>query len=349
MNKVKIGNRYVGEGEPVYIIAEIGSNFDGKIERAIKLIDLAKECGCDCAKFQSFLPDQIINKKSFETKQSFQVNWTKTVYDTYKDASLPREWHKELSERCKEIGIDFMSTPYDCEAVDLLDKLDVPAFKIGSGEITNLEFVEYVALKKKPVILGTGASNMGEIKDAVNTIYNTNNFNLVLLQCITQYPTPIEYANIRAMVTLQKAFDCPVGYSDHSQSHIVSLGAVVLGACMIEVHFTDDNDRVGPDHPFAHNPTLMKSMVTQIRQLEKALGSPIKQVEECEKETRIIQRRGLFAKMDWKQGARITRAMVDILRPCTGIEPKYLNQVLGMKVKENISEGEPVIWEKLSP
>lgn len=349
MNKIKLGNRYVGEGEPVYIIADIGSNFDGDLPRAIKLIDLAKECGCDCAKFQSFLPDRIINKKSFETKQSFQANWTKTVYDTYKDASLPREWHKELSERCKEIGIDFMSTPYDCEAVDLLDKLDVPAFKIGSGEITNLEFLEYVALKKKPVILGTGASNMGEIKDAVNAIYNTNNFNLVLLQCITQYPSPVEQANIRAMATLQKAFDCPVGYSDHSQSQVVPLGAVSLGACMIEVHFTDDNERVGPDHPFAHNPLMMKKMVYQIRQLTLALGSPIKQVEECEKETRILQRRSLFTVMKWHKGSKIGKEMVKILRPATGLEPRYLDSIVGMTVKEDFEESEPITWEKLSP
>lgn len=349
MNKVKLGNRYVGEGEPVYIIADIGSNFDGDIVRAKNLIDLARECGCDCAKFQSFLPDRIINRQSFEKKSSFQANWNKSVYDTYADASLPREWHQELSDYCALQKIDFMSTPYDTDAVDLLDKLNVSAFKIGSGEITNLEFLEYVALKKKPIILGTGASNMGEIKDAVSTIKNAGNYNIILLQCITQYPTPVEYANIRAMVTIQKAFDCPVGYSDHSQTHIVSLGAVALGACMIEVHFTDDNERVGPDHPFAHDPFMMAYMITSIRQLEKALGSPIKQVTECEKETRILQRRSLFTVMKYHKGTRITRSMVKVLRPAVGLEPKYLNAIEGLKAKEEIEESEPITWEKLLP
>ena len=349
MNKTKLGNRYVGEGEPVYIIAEIGSNFDGQLDRAIKLIELAKECGCDCAKFQSFLPDRIINAKSFETKQSFQANWTKSVYDTYKDASLPREWHKELKEHCNKIGIDFMSTPYDYEAVDLLNDLNVPAFKIGSGEITNLEFLKYVASKKKPIILGTGASNMNEIKDAVLAIESQNNYDIVLLQCITQYPTPIEYANIRAMVTIQKAFGCPVGYSDHTESCMVAFGAVSLGACIIEKHFTDNKSRIGPDHPFAMNPEVMGIMISGIRELEKSLGSPIKQVEECEKETRILQRRGLFAKEAIKSGKIINREMVESLRPAVGIETKNINQVVGHKAMSNIEKGEPITWEKLLP
>jgi sialic acid synthase SpsE len=349
MNKIKLGNRYIGEGEPVYIIADIGSNFDGQLDRALKLIDLAKECGCDCAKFQSFLPDRIINKKSFEKKTSFQSNWDKSVYDTYKDASLPREWHKELSERCKEINIDFMSTPYDYEAVDLLDELNVPAFKIGSGEITNLSFLEYVGSKKRPIILGTGASNMKEIADAVAAIQYSNNYDIILLQCITQYPTPIEYANIKAMVTLSKAFDCPVGYSDHSRGNIVALGAVALGACVIEKHFTDDNLRNGPDHPHSMNLRQMDSLVHDVKELEKALGSPIKQVEECEKETRIIQRRSLFTVMKWYKGSGITESMVKVLRPATGLEPKYLKQIEGLKAKEDIEECEPITWEKLSP
>jgi len=348
MEEIRVGNRYVGDGEPVYIIAEIGSNFDGDLSSALKLIDLAKSCGCDCAKFQSFLPDKIINKKAFGSKSSFQANWSKSVYDTYKDASLPREWHRKLADHCKEIGIDFMSSPYDKEAVDLLDSLDVTAFKIGSGEITNLEFLEYVGSKKRPVILGTGASNMEEIEDAVTTIRNTNNNDIILLQCVTQYPSPIEYSNIRAMVTLKEAFDCQVGYSDHSDGNITIIGAVSLGACVIEKHFTNNRNKIGPDHPFAADVSQMTLITHSVREIEKALGSSIKQLTEIEKETVIIQRRGLYTRQDWKQGARITRNMVDVLRPYNGLEPKCLSTLLGMKVKENISKGDSITWEKVS-
>lgn len=347
MNKIKIGNRYIGEGEPVYIIADIGSNFDGSLERAKSLIRLAKGCGCDCAKFQSFLPDKIISKKGFETKSSFQAKWGKSVYDTYKDASLPREWHKELSDYCKEVDITFNSTPYDYEAVDLLDELKVPFFKIGSGEIDNLEFLTHVAAKKKPIILGTGASNMREIRDAIKAIQSGGNNDIILLQCITQYPSPIEQANIRAMVTIEKAFGYPVGYSDHAISSVVSYGAVSLGACVIERHFTDSRKNISPDHPFAMEPQNMREMVFQIRLLEKALGSPIKQVTECEKETVILQRRGIVAANTIKAGEEITKDNIKLLRPAIGIPLRHINDILGRIVSDDIQEGEPITWEKL--
>ncbi len=349
MKKIKLGNRFMGEGEPVYIIAEIGSNFDGSLDRAKELVKLAKECGCDCAKFQSFLPEKIINKKAFETKCSFQSNWDKSVWDTYKDAVFPREWHKEVADFSKSIGIDFMSSPYDKEAVDLLDELNVPAFKIGSGEITNLDFLRYVASKKRPIILGTGASNMKEIAEAVVAIEGEGNYDLVLLQCITQYPTPIEHSNIKAMQTLQKAFGCLVGYSDHSEGYIVSLGAVATGACIIEKHFTSDRLLNGPDHPFAADVEDMKLTVDGIRKLEKAMGSHIKQLTDCEKETVIIQRRSIFAKTFIKRGSIITLNMVDILRPAIGLLPKELSMVTGHIAKVDIQEGEAITWEKLLP
>jgi sialic acid synthase SpsE len=241
-----------------------------------------------------------------------------------------------------------MSTPYDYEAVDLLDELNVPAFKIGSGEITNLSFLEYVGSKKRPIILGTGASNMKEIADAVAAIQYSNNYDIILLQCITQYPTPIEYANIKAMVTLSKAFDCPVGYSDHSRGNIVALGAVALGACVIEKHFTDDNLRNGPDHPHSMNLRQMDSLVHDVRELEKALGSPIKQVEECEKETRIIQRRGIYAKVNIETGTKLTEDMINILRPASDIQLNQLNQIIGRKTKVDIYEGDEIKWVNLS-
>jgi len=345
---LKLGNRIIGDEYRTYIIAEIGSNFDGSLKKACELIDAAKECGCDCAKFQSFIPDKIINRHAFQQRCSFQTKWNKTVYDTYRDASLPRKGHESLIQYCEAIDIDFMSSPYDIEAVDLLDELNVPAFKIGSGEITNLKFLEYVASKKKPIILGTGASNMGEIAEAVSVIHSQGNRDLVLLQCTTQYPTPLEHTNVRAMNILRKAFGCLVGFSDHSEGYIASLGAVANGACVIEKHFTLDKSLIGPDHPFAMDREDMTLLVEGIRKMEKAMGSHIKQLYDIERETVILQRRSLFAKTFIPCNAIITEDVIDTLRPATGIEPKYLNSVIGLRTTVDIKAGEPIEWEKLS-
>ena len=347
MHKIKIGDRYVGDGEPVYIIAEIGSNFDGNLEQAKKLADLAKEVGADAVKFQSFTPDKIIARKGFQTKSSFQAEWDKSVYEVYSDAMFPREWHGELAKYCREKGIHFFSSPYDREAVDLLDELGVPVFKIGSGEITNLSFLEYVARKRKPIILGTGASTLGEIEEAVNTIRTAGNEDIILLQCVTNYPSPIEQANIRAMVALGETFQVLVGYSDHSPGSVVPLGAVALGACVIEKHFTFDKTRKGPDHPFAMDVPEMTAMVWDIRLLEKALGSPVKRVYPAEAETVIIQRRSLFAKTDIPAGTVITEEMIEPLRPAIGVSPKYMEIIIGRKARVDIPEGEPITWDKI--
>lgn len=347
MKKVKIGDRWVGEGEPTYIIAEIGSNFDGSLEQAKKLVDLAKEAGADAAKFQSFLPDKIIAKEGFQTKTSFQARWEKPVYEVYKEAMFPREWHKEIADYCQQKGIHFFSSPYDKEAVDLLDEIGVPAFKIGSGDIDFLSLMDYIARKGKPVILATGASSMGEIKEAVNTIRAAGNQDIILLQCVTSYPSPHEVANIRAMVTLREAFQVPVGYSDHASGSIVPLGAVALGACVIEKHFTFDKTRKGPDHPHALDVPEMTDMVRDIRLMETALGSPVKQLTPAETETVIIQRRSLFAKKDIPAGTAITGDMIELLRPAIGILPKDENLVIGRRAKVAISKGEPITWEKI--
>ena len=347
MNKVRIGNRWVGEGEPTYIIAEIGSNFDGSLAQAKMLIALSKEVGADAAKFQSFLPDKIIAKRGFQTKVSFQSKWEKPVYQVYSEAELPREWLGQLAEYCKEKGIDFLVSPYDMEAVDRLEQIGVSAYKIGSGDITYLPLVEYIAKEGKPIILATGASSIGEIENAVDAIRSTGNNDIVLLQCVTNYPSPIEQANIRAMATLRQRFCVPVGYSDHSQGSIVSLGAVALGACIIEKHFTFDKTREGPDHPFAMDVLEMASLVHDIRLLENALGSPIKDVTDAESETRIIQRRSIFAKVDNCANSIITTGMIECLRPSIGIPPEYIGVVLGKKAITNIKAGEPIAWDDI--
>jgi len=347
MRRIAIGNRYVGDGEPAYIIAEIGSNFDGSLEQAKRLIDMAKEAGADAAKFQSFIPDKIIAAEGFKTKTSFQADWDKSVYEVYSEAMLPREWHQELAGYCREKGIHFLSSPYDRDAVDLLEKIGVFAYKIGSGEITNPAFLEYVAHKGKPIILGTGASLLGEVAEAVDAIRGTGNDDLILLQCVTSYPSPVQHANIRAMVTLRDKFQVSVGYSDHSPGSVVPLGAVALGACVIEKHFTLDKTRRGPDHPFAMDVPEMTAMIRDIRLLEQALGSSIKQVTPAETETVIIQRRSLFARVDIPAGTIITQEMIELLRPAIGIPPKDMPQVVGKEARVDIPAGEPITRDKI--
>lgn len=347
MNAIRIGDRWVGPGHPTYVIAEVGSNFDGDLDQAKYLADLAKECGADATKFQSFRAAEIVSRTGFRVKCSFQANWDRPVYDVYRAAEFPRPWHRELADHCRNIGIDFLSSPYDREAVDLLCELDVPALKIGSGDITHFELLRYLAHTGKPLVLGTGASTLGEVEEAVDLLRGEGNDQIILLQCITQYPSPIDQANIRAMQTLAQAFDLPVGYSDHSLGITVPLGAVALGACVIEKHFTFDKTRRGPDHPHALDVPEMTEMVRQIRLLEQALGSPVKRVEPCESETVVLQRRCLFAARDIRAGEVIAAEDVIALRPMIGIPPKFLPLVVGRQAQADIPAGEPITWDHL--
>lgn len=349
MKRIKIGDRWVGDGEPAYIVAEIGSNFDGSMERAKMLIDFAKDCGADAVKFQCFTPDKIISKEGFDKlRLGFQAKWEKSVYEVYKSAEFPREWHDELFNYATKKGLHFLSSPYDKEAADILDELGVPGFKIGSGDITWHEMLRYIAKKEKPIILSTGASTIAEIDEALKAIRSEGNDDIILLQCVTNYPSHFESANIRAMKAMGELFDVLVGYSDHTPGIVIPLGAVSLGACVIEKHFTDDKTRAGPDHPFAMNVREFKEMVDSIRTLEKAFGSPVKGLYEEEKETLILQRRCLRAAKDIAKGSKITEHMIDVLRPAKdALEPKYKETIIGREVKVDMKKGDPFTWEKI--
>lgn len=344
----KIGEKWVGPGYPCFTIAEVGSNFDGSLEKAKKMVDLAKQCGADSIKFQSFITEKIINRIAFEqgSQADFQKKWKKSVYEVYKSAEFPREWHAEIARYCKKKDIIFFSSPYDKEAVDLLEKIDVPAYKIGSGDVTFLQLVEYIAKKGKPILMGVGASTMSEVEEAVNVIRKHNN-ELLLMQCVTNYPFPFEEANVRAMQTLQQAFDVPVGYSDHTPGNLVPLLSIALGACAIEKHFTDDKNLPGPDHPFALDAKDFTLMVKDIRNAEAALGSPVKAIYTCEEKTKIVQRRSIFAARDIKKGTKISSDMLDILRPWHGLLPKYLDVVIGRTAQKDIKTGEAITWDKI--
>ncbi len=346
---IKIGDRLIGEGQPVFFIAEIGANFDNGLNKAKELAMAAKYAGADCVKIQSFLADKIVSGPSFAKMQLKGVHgtWGKPIEQVFKEAEFPREWHKELADYCKSIGIIFSSAPYDFEAVDLLDSLGVDFFKIGSGDITWLGMLEYIAKKGKPVILATGDSTLAEVDEAVRTIEKTGNNQLALLQCITNYPSKIESANINVLKTYQTAFDVIVGYSDHSPGDLVVLASVALGAKIIEKHITLSKEAQGPDHPHSMEPEEFRLMVKKTRLLEKALGSTKKEVVQEEQETVVVQRRSLHAIRDIKKGEIINVEDIIELRPAVGIPPKYKHIVAGRRAKTDLGKYEAIYWENI--
>jgi len=339
---IKIGNRQVGNNSKCYVIAEIGSNFNRNISTAKRLIKLAKDSGADAAKFQSFVPEKIISSRGFEKKLAFQTKWKKSVWEVYEEAQLPLSWHEELNQYAKSIGIDFMSSPYYYEAVDLLVKLRVPAIKIGSGEITNLEFLRYIGKTMRPILLATGASTMNEVEEAVRVIRSTGNKKIILMQAITQYPSPIEDANLKVLKTFREKFKINVGYSDHSPGSLIVLASILLGACVVEKHFTANKKMNGPDHPHSLDPKEFSQMVQKIRTLEIALGNGIKKVEKSEKETRIIQRRGIWTIKKISKGEKFTKSNIDVLRPTLGISATKYELVIGKTAKRNFESYEPI-------
>ena len=331
--KVRIGDRLIGKGEPTFIIAEVGSNHDGKLKQAKQLIALAKECGADAVKFQSFTANKLVSPKYHDIFQAFQK------------AELPSTWLEELFEFARSQDIVLMSTPFDEECASLFDHLDLPAFKIASGDITALPLLRHVARFDKPLFLSTGMATLSEVEEAINVIREQGNRDIILLHCVSNYPPRMEDANIRAMVTMRQAFKLPVGYSDHSNSIAVPLAAAALGACVIEKHITLSRTLPGPDHPHALEVDEFGKMVQQIRRLELALGSGVKSPVEAEIPERRWARRGIYAAKDIPKGTVITKDMLKIVRPCLNtLEPKYVDLVVGRVAGKDIAVHEPIDW-----
>lgn len=342
-----IDNMPIGENHPSYIIAEIGANFDGSLETAKEYCLAAKDAGANCAKFQSFKAEKIVSDEGFKLMNLKGVHgtWDQSVYDVFRKVEFPREWHKPISDYCNEIGIDFSTSPYDSDAIDLCIELNVPFIKIGSGEITWLEAIEKIALTQKPIFLATGDATMSEIDDAIRTIEKTGNKNLVLMQCITNYPSQIESANINVIKTYKSAYNVITGYSDHSPGDVVILGSIALGAKVIEKHVTLDNSNNGPDHPHSMNFNDFKIMIDKIRKLESALGSSRKFVVKEEQETVFVQRRGLYVNKYLPKGSVLKESDIEVLRPALGIYPKYKNIVIGKTLNKDIQKNTPLYWD----
>ena len=352
---MKIGSKTLGAEHPTYFIADIAANHDGNLERALELMTLAASAGADAAKFQHFRADHIVSDKWFRElggQQSHQSSWSKSVYEVYQDASLPWEWTKPLADHAKAIGIDFFTSPYDIEAIDFVDEF-VPAYKIGSGDITWLEAIDHIASKGKPVILATGAATLEEVDNAVATIAR-HGVSYSVMQCNTNYTGVSENMNhihLNVLNTYRERYpDALLGLSDHTHGDVTVLGAVALGARVVEKHFTNDITQEGPDHHFSMTPVSWREMVERTRELEAALGSGLKVVAENEKETVVIQRRGLRFAGPLKAGTPIAAEHLVALRPATPgiITPDHLEDVVGKTLIKDVEFHEMVTREHLS-
>ena len=350
----QIGKHWIGLDHPTYFIADIAANHDGDLERAKLLIRIARDAGADAAKFQNFQAAKIVSDYGFKHlggQLSHQASWKKSVFEVYQDATVPFDWTATLKEECDKVGIDYFSSPYDFEAIDMLEPY-VPAYKAGSGLISWPEAMVYMAKKDKPFIMSTGAADIGEVAYAVRAVMEVND-NIVLMQCNTNYTASLEnfdHIHLNVLKTYALMFpDVVLGLSDHTHGHATTLGAVALGARVIEKHFTDDTTREGPDHKFAMDPDTWAEMVARTRELERALGSADKRVAGNEADTSIVQRRCLRAARDIKKGEVFTREMIDILRPATigAIVPVEMDAVIGTRAIVDIPAGKELRWTEL--
>ncbi len=340
-------------GNKVFFIADIGSNHDGSLDRAIELVYLAAKNGADAVKLQHFKANTILNKNAFDNlpAKAHQEKWKKSVYQTYEDASTPTEWTKEILRACRDANVQFSTSPYSIELSDVLEEY-VDFFKIGSGDISWPALIRHVAKKGKPLVIATGASTLKEVSSAYKEASELNK-NISLLQCNTNYSGDHEnlfYSNLKVIKSYQELFpNALIGLSDHTRDELTVLSAVSLGAKVIEKHFTDDNSREGPDHSFAINPENWQIMVNRTRELEIALGDGKKVIEKNEFDSSIVQKRGLYAKNEIKKGAIITINDFDALRPCQldSVSPRSLEELKQPILNCNLNKGDNLKWKNI--
>jgi sialic acid synthase SpsE len=343
--RVRIGDRWVGDGEPCFVIAEAGANHNRDLSMGKELIDVAAEAGADAVKFQTYSAETLYSKHTPRFSYLAGVS-AKDTWDLIKEIELPREWQGELAAHAAARGIRFLSTPFDHRAVDELAALGVPAYKIASFEIVDLPLIGHAAAQGRPVILSTGLASYEDIADAVAACAAAGNRDVILLQCASLYPAPPARMNLRAMATMRQAFNVPVGLSDHSLGIHVAVAAAALGASVLEKHFTLDRSLPGPDHPFAIEPGELRDMVRQIREVEAAIGDGLKlgpAPEEMEMHEKA--RRSLVAARSIPRGTTIDRSMIAIKRPGFGIRPKFVDLVVGRVAKVDIAEDVVLTWE----
>lgn len=340
------GERKIGPGQPVFIVAEMSGNHNQDINRAYQIIDAAAEAGADAVKLQTYTPDTLTidcDNEYFQVK----VNeaWAgQTLYSLYKTAYTPWDWQPKLKEYAEKLGLVCFSTPFDETAVDFLENLNVVLYKVASFEIVDLELLKKIGSTKKPVIMSRGMASVEEIELAINTLKKAGTPQVAVLHCISSYPATLDQMNLTTIPDIAKRFDVVTGLSDHSLGTTVSLTSVALGASIVEKHLTLRRADGGPDAGFSLEPTEMKELVRAVREAEAALGHPKYETDKKEAENKVF-RRSLFIVKDIKQGEIFTRENVRCIRPGYGLVPKHLNEIMGKKAKINITRGTPLQWE----
>ncbi len=342
--EIKIGNKTIGNGRPVFIVAELGLNHNGRLALAKKMIIAAKKAGADAVKIQSFTTEDFVgNKKLTYTYKSQGKTVTESQYKMFKRYELNYERQKELFNFAKKTGIIIFSTPQDnsFKAVDYLcDNLKMPLVKVGSDDLTNLFMLEYYASKSKPMAISTGMADLDEVKDAVKTIKKAGNNKIVILKCTSLYPTPSQQANLAQIKTLQSTFkDCLIGFSDHTQGSTAAAVAAAMGAVMVEKHFTLNHNLPGPDHWFAADPKELSELVRRVREAEKMPGNPQLILSKAEQAIKNIARRSIVAVKPIRIGQKINAEDLDVKRPGAGLPPKYLPKLIGRIAKKNYKLG----------
>ena len=331
-DKIQIGERWVGAGEPTCVIAEIGSNHDRKWDQAKRLIEAAAEAGADVVKFQVYTAEDLYPPGT-------------SVYEMVKAAELPREWIPKLADYSAKCGLMFFASVFSREAVDCLAEVEVPAYKWASSETVNLPLLKYAASKKKPILLSTGMCDLADVHEAIEVIRSEGNTDIILLQCTSLYPTEPRHVHLRTMDTLRTAFQLPVGFSDHTTDIVIPAAAVARGACVIEKHLTISRQLPGPDHVYALEPPEFKKMVAGIRATEEALGSPVKTM--LPEEAEVARRNSIRAARDIEAREVLTHDLLVIERPAGGIRPRFLSAVIGQRLRERVAKGEAITWEKI--
>lgn len=346
---IRIGDKLIGNNQPVFIIAEAGVNHNGRLDLALKLIDAAAEAGADAVKFQTFRAEQVATASvKMADYQKRNIGRAGSQLAMLKKLELKEKYYPALIKRAKERKIIFLSTPHGgFESADFLQKLKIPAFKFGSGELTNLPLLGYAAKFGRPIIIGTGMATMEEIKSAVKAIKSAGNNKIIALHCTTNYPCPLNEVNLRAMQSIKKELGVLTGYSDHTLGSQVSVMAATLGACVLEKHLTLSKKMAGPDHKASVEPEELKEMVAQVRNSEIILGSPQKKPVKSEIKIKPIARKSIVAGVDIKRGQKITKEMIAIKKPGTGISPGYLGRIIGRSAGADIRKDTIIKWEMI--
>lgn len=345
MEKLNIAGRVIGEGEPPYIVAEIGANHNGDMELCRRLIDAAKDCGVDAVKFQSWSRASLISKAEYERNTKYgNGNGQPTLEESVRKYQLTPDQHQEVAAYCQKLKLVFFSSVFSRKEVDLLESLAVPAYKVASMDINHLPLLQYLAETRKPLIVSTGLATLGEIERALAVLQRNGSGPVALLHCVSIYPSPPEMVNLENISTLRRAFNVQVGYSDHSLGTAIPLAAVALGATIVEKHFTLDKTLPGWDHAISADPAEMQYLVKEARHVQQALGSAVRTINEAQLEKRKAFRRRLVVTRELKKGERLTEKDVEFKRPGTGISPDELRYALGRVLNRDVESEEELSW-----